>query len=30
LKEALELHFTSPSSTVRPKIASIEVRTGAA
>jgi hypothetical protein len=30
LKEALELHFSPPTPTRRPRIASIEVRTGAA
>lgn len=30
LKEALELHFSPPTPSKRPKIASIEVRIGAA
>ncbi len=30
LREALELHFTPPSSTVQPRIAKFEADTGAA
>jgi predicted RNase H-like HicB family nuclease len=30
LKEALELHFAPPTPTHRPRIATIEVQTGAA
>jgi predicted RNase H-like HicB family nuclease len=30
LKEALELHFSPPTPSHRPKIATIEIRTGAA